>query len=57
MKRLNLDAFKAQLSKNQTNELEGLTGGIMGACHCCVDGHHRPGNCDANTSGKEAVRS
>ncbi len=34
MSRLNLDAFKAQVNENQTNELEALSGGILGACHC-----------------------
>ncbi len=31
MNRLNLEAFKA--SANETQELESLTGGILGACH------------------------
>lgn len=35
MSRLNLDAFKAQA--NQTQELESLTGGILGACHTQED--------------------
>jgi hypothetical protein len=34
MKRLNLDAFKAQTETSQTDELENLAGGILGACHC-----------------------
>lgn len=33
MSRLNLDAFKAQ-AETQTQELEELSGGILGACHC-----------------------
>jgi hypothetical protein len=37
MSRLNLDAFKAQTSTKQIEELESLTGGILGACHCCTD--------------------
>lgn len=39
MKRLNLDAFKAQVSKKQIQELENLTGGILGACHCAHPDH------------------
>lgn len=32
--RLNLDQFKSQISKNVNHEeLEKLTGGILGACH------------------------
>tara|TARA_B110000093_G_C12836922_1_gene353581 strand:+ start:506 stop:652 length:147 start_codon:yes stop_codon:yes gene_type:complete len=31
MSRLNLEAFKAQA--NDTQELEELSGGILGACH------------------------
>lgn len=33
MSRLNLDAFKAQVSEEKTQELESLAGGILGACH------------------------
>lgn len=32
MSRLNLEAFKAQ-TEIQTQELEALSGGILGACH------------------------
>ncbi|WP_054557613.1 hypothetical protein [Croceitalea dokdonensis] len=32
MSRLNLEAFKEKANVNQ--ELESLTGGILGACHC-----------------------
>ncbi|WP_312299193.1 hypothetical protein [Chryseobacterium sp.] len=36
--RLNLDQFKAQISNNQSNEeLEKLTGGVLGACHSWWD--------------------
>lgn len=34
MSRLNLEAFKAQTSEQETQELENLSGGILGACHC-----------------------
>lgn len=34
MERLSLDDFKAKSSNSQ--ELEGLTGGILGACHCAI---------------------
>ncbi|WP_312299199.1 hypothetical protein [Chryseobacterium sp.] len=40
MSRLNLDQFKkkTELVKGKTSELEKLTGGILGACHCpCYD--------------------
>jgi hypothetical protein len=35
MNRLSLDAFKEQV--RETQELENLTGGILGACHGCID--------------------
>ncbi len=34
MERLSLNDFKAK--SNESNELENLTGGILGACHCYV---------------------
>ncbi len=34
MSRLNLEAFKAQADEHQTKELDELSGGILGACHC-----------------------
>lgn len=34
--RLNLDAFKAQTDSKQIEELEMLSGGILGACHHCT---------------------
>ena len=37
MERLSLDAFKieAETKKEEKNkELENLTGGVLGACHC-----------------------
>lgn len=33
MSRLNLEAFKAQADQSKTQELESLSGGILGACH------------------------
>ncbi|WP_027393252.1 hypothetical protein [Aquimarina latercula] len=33
MSRLSLDAFKAKAQTSQSEELENLTGGILGACH------------------------
>ncbi len=33
MSRLSLDAFKAKADKNEQQELENLTGGILGDCH------------------------
>jgi hypothetical protein len=36
VKRLSLEEFKTQsFSETSTEELEKLTGGIMGACHTC----------------------
>ena len=35
MERLSLDAFKEEVeTKENTNELEELAGGVLGACHC-----------------------
>ena len=37
MERLSLDAFKVEAEtkkEEKTNELENLSGGILGACHC-----------------------
>ena len=48
MNRLNLDAFKAQANTKQIEELEMLTGGILGACHCAPhDDYHGP-SCNGN---------
>ena len=34
-KRLSLDQFKAKAEiSNQTQELEKISGGVLGACHC-----------------------
>lgn len=30
-----LDAFKGQVNESKNQELENLTGGILGACHYC----------------------
>ena len=39
MERLSLDAFKAEVeTKETTNELVELTGGVLGACHCTICG-------------------
>ena len=43
MNRLNLDAFKAQANTKKIEELEMLTGGILGACHCTKDNHTQEG--------------
>ncbi len=54
MKRLSLEDFKTK-SEN-TKELESLTGGILGACHCCADGEHNIGTCDTrDPNGKVIV--
>ena len=48
MSRLNLDAFKVLQSDETTQELENLSGGILGACHCAPeDDYHGPG-CNGN---------
>lgn len=39
MNRLNLDTFRAQVTETQIKELQSLTGGILGACHCGPDNH------------------
>ncbi|WP_077399139.1 hypothetical protein [Cellulophaga omnivescoria] len=36
MSRLNLEAFKVK-AENQKQELEELSGGILGACHCTYE--------------------
>ncbi len=40
MERLSLDDFK--MKSNNTQKLENLTGGILGACHC--GGHDADGS-------------
>ena len=41
MERLSLTDFKAK--SNESNELEKLSGGILGACHCTWKSAHSNG--------------
>ena len=40
MRKLSLDEFKVKIHQNQINELESLTGGILGTCHCAEIPEH-----------------
>ncbi|WP_291960125.1 hypothetical protein [Maribacter sp.] len=49
MKKISLDAFKSKfMDESKDQLLEELTGGVLGACHCCYVGggciiHSQPG--------------